>query len=206
MGTGVHGVDTGRAPFPSSRSRPGDQRARPSGARFGLFYLLGVGKAGHPTYAVQHPTQRASGRRFGALVVRGAVPTGGRPRGHSSLTPLTASILSVTAYCERKFKPRSSAADSDGRGACRFSVGASPHLRTPYPLRPASSLTSAAAGPPALLQLRRPVPRYARRRPRSGRQRAFVGAMTTMTTSVWQMMMRQWTCRYLLPPGDNGFH
>lgn len=97
MGTGVHGVDTGRAPFPSSRSRPGDQRARPSGARFGLFYLLGVGKAGHPTYAVQHPTQRASGRRFGALVVRGAVPTGGRPRGHSSLTPLTASILSPHA-------------------------------------------------------------------------------------------------------------
>lgn len=42
--------------------------------------------------------------------------------------------------------------------------------------------------------------------PCSGRQRAFVGAMTTMTTSVWQMMMRQWTCRYLLPPGDNGFH
>lgn len=49
----------------------------------------------------------------------------------------SASLLGALVHFERAFKPRNSAADSDGRWGCHFSAGVSPHLCPAH--RPCSS-------------------------------------------------------------------
>lgn len=94
----------------------------------------------------------------------------------------SASLLGALVHFERAFKPRNSAADSDGRWGCHFSAGVSPHLARPTG--------------PAPAQIRCP-----NRSAVLGVLGAFVSFMTTTAMIFWlMMMMLQQTCRVLTSP------